>query len=74
MPTLSSTPVMLVATFQVPEHNTTAAIVSLTELGFVFGPRRTVTTTLVDTFDGRLHRGGLRLELRTSEGIDLVLS
>ena len=65
---------MLVSTFQVPEHDTTAAIASLAQFGFVFGPRRTVTTTLVDTFDGRLHRAGLRLELRTSEGTELVLS
>src|SRR4029078_11809262 len=40
----------------------------------LWGPRRRVTTTLVDTFDGRLHRAGLRLELRRSEGIELVLS
>jgi len=47
---------------------------SLTESGFVFDQPRTLTTTLVDTFDGRLHRAGLRLELRTSAGIELVLS
>lgn len=65
---------MSVATFQIPEHDTTAAVDSLAELGFVFDPPRSVTTTLVDTFDGRVHRAGLRLELRTSKGIELVLS
>ena len=47
---------------------------ALTELGLVFGPRRNMTTTLVDTFDGRLHGAGLRLELRRSEMVELVLS
>ncbi|WP_395153329.1 CHAD domain-containing protein [Ilumatobacter sp.] len=65
---------MTVATFQLPGKDVTAIVASLAELGFVFGPPRTLTTTLVDTFDGRLHRSGLRLELRTSEGIELVLS
>jgi CHAD domain-containing protein len=63
-----------VITFHVPGHDSAAAIASLVELGFVFGPQQTVTTTLVDTFDGRLHRAGLRLELRRSEALELVLS
>lgn len=65
---------MRVVTFRVPAHDTSDVMRALTELGLAFGPRRTVTTTLVDTFDGRLHRAGLRLELRRSEGIELVLS
>ena len=65
---------MRVVTFRVPAHDTSDVMRVLTELGLAFGPRRTVTTTLVDTFDGRLHRAGLRLELRRSEGIELVLS
>ncbi len=46
----------------------------LTDFGFLFGDPQTVTTTLVDTFDGRLRRAGLRLELRKSEQLELVLS
>jgi CHAD domain-containing protein len=65
---------MRVVTFRIPTHATTDVIGALTELGLVFGPRRTVTTTLVDTFDGRLHRASLRLELRRSGVIELVLS
>ena len=63
-----------VVTFQLPEHDTSSAIDALTAVGFEFGPPRTVTTTLVDTFDGRIHRAGLRLELRRAEAIELVLS
>ena len=51
-----------------------AAIGALTELGFAFGPPTLVTTTVLDTFDGRLHRAGLRLELRETTGLELVLS
>jgi CHAD domain-containing protein len=47
---------------------------SLSDLGFVFGEPRIVTTTLLDTFDGRLHRAGLKLELHESNGLELVLS
>jgi len=65
---------MPVVTFRVPAHATSDVIDAITELGLAFGPRRNVTTTLVDTFDGRLHGAGLRLELRRSELIELVLS
>jgi len=65
---------MSAATFQIPGHDARTAVGSLTGSGFVFDSPRTLTTTLVDTFDGRLHRNGLRLELRTSAGIELVLS
>jgi len=65
---------MSAATFQIPGHHTRTAVGSLTESGFGFDPPRALTTTLVDTFDGRLHRAGLRLELRMSAGIELVLS
>ncbi len=40
----------------------------------MFDQRRSVTTTLLDTFDGRLHRAGLKLELHESNGLELVLS
>ena len=52
----------------------TAVIAALTELGFAFGPSTSVTTSVLDTFDGRLHRAGLRLELRDSTRLELVLS
>jgi CHAD domain-containing protein len=47
---------------------------ALTDLGFEFGTTRTITTTLLDTFDGRLHREGLQLQLHQSEHPELVLS
>lgn len=74
MAALRSNPLISVATFQIPEYDTIAAVDSLTRLGFVFDPPRNVMTTLVDTFDGRVNRASLRLELRTSKGIQLVLS
>jgi CHAD domain-containing protein len=64
---------MGVVTFQLRGHEGTVSK-SLTGLGFVFGASRAVTTTVIDTFDGRLHRAGLRLQLNESEGIELVLS
>ena len=63
-----------VSTFAVPASDIAAAVDPLMELGFEFAPARQVTTTLVDTFDGRLHRAGLRLELRRSDTLELVLS
>ncbi len=61
------------ATFLVAgnERSTTEA---LTGLGFVFGSPRATTTTLLDTFDGRLHRGGLRLRVTESVRVELELS
>ena len=64
---------MHVATFQVTEHERTV-IESLTQLGFEFGSSSAMTTTLLDTFDGRLHRAGLRLHAEGSERVELVLS
>jgi CHAD domain-containing protein len=64
---------MGVVTFQLQGHESTVSE-SLTALGFVFGPSRAVTTTVIDTFDGRLHRAGLRLQVNKSEGLELVLS
>lgn len=55
-----------------PAHLPTA-LASLTDLGFDVDPQRTVTTTLLDTFDGRLHRAGLRLRLRESDEAGPVL-
>ena len=61
-------------TFLIVDRDAGAVVESLSDMGFVFGEPRTVTTTLLDTFDGRLHRAGLRLELHESNGLELVLS
>jgi CHAD domain-containing protein len=61
-----------VVTFQIQGHDSMVA--ALTDLGFAFGSARTITTTLLDTFDGRLHRAGLQLRLLQSEHLELVLS
>ncbi|MGE3621727.1 MAG: CHAD domain-containing protein [Acidimicrobiia bacterium] len=42
--------------------------------GFEVDAPVATTRTLLDTFDGRLHRAGLRLELRRGTGADLVLA
>jgi CHAD domain-containing protein len=65
---------MPVVTFVVPGTDTAAAVDALVGIGFVFDPPQTLTTTLVDTFDGRLHGAGLRLELRRSDALEVVLS
>jgi len=49
-------------------------IEALVELGLVFGASKTVTTSVLDTFDGELHRSGLRLEFIESDSRELVLS
>ncbi len=64
---------MRVVTFQLQGHETTA-IEALSALGFVFDTSRAVTITLLDTFDGRLHRAGLRLQANQSHGLELQLS
>ena len=61
------------ATFNVAGNERTV-INALTDLGFVFGSTRATTTTLLDTFDGRVHRAGLRLQVTESERVDLELS
>ena len=65
---------MTATTFLIADRDAGAVVESLSDLGFVFDERRTVTTTLLDTFDGRLHRAGLKLELHESNGLELVLS
>lgn len=42
--------------------------------GFQVERFRPVERTLLDTFDGRLHSAGIRLEVRRSVGLELVLS
>ncbi len=66
--------VMRVVTFRVERDDEATVIDTLTEVGFTFAPSRELTTTLLDTFDGRLHRAGLRLQLDESESSELVLS
>ncbi len=61
------------ATFHVAGHDRTT-IEALTELGFIFDSPRSTTTTLLDTFDGRLHRADLRLQVTESEQVELELS
>jgi CHAD domain-containing protein len=62
------------ASFTARDHGPASAVAGLSEVGFVFGPSHTVTRTLLDTFDGRLHGAGLRLELRQRDGFELILS
>ena len=61
------------ATFRVAGRERTT-IEALTDLGFVFGSPRATTTTLLDTFDGRLHRADLRLRVTESERVEVELS
>lgn len=61
------------ATFDVAGHED-ATIESLTVIGFAFGAPQSTTTTLLDTFDGRLNRAGLRLQVTESDRIHLELS
>lgn len=63
-----------VATFTANEHNPATAATLLAAMGFEFGPSRTVIRSLLDTFDGRLYRAGLRLELRECDGLELILT
>ena len=67
-------PVVSVVTLLVGGSESTAVIGALTALGFAVGSPTLVTTTALDTFDGRLHRAGLRLELRETSSLELVLS
>lgn len=50
------------------------AIARLVDLGFEVCLSGRVTRTLLDTFDGRLHRSGLRLEAREADRVELILS
>lgn len=61
------------ATFHVGGYEA-GALEALTDLGFVFDSPQATTTTLLDTFDGLLHRAGLRLRATECDRIDLELS
>jgi CHAD domain-containing protein len=47
-----------------PELGVEPVVAALAQQGFVAGPALSLRRTLLDTFDGRLHGAGLRLELR----------
>lgn len=60
-------------TFTHSRLTSTAAIAALVDAGFVLGAPRRSERTVLDTFDGRLNRAGLRLELRSGTAPELVL-
>lgn len=62
------------ATFIAGEPDRIAAIAALALVGFEFEPSRTATRTLLDTFDGRIHAAGLRLELFECDGLELIVT
>jgi len=64
---------MRVFTFLLPSR-ATPVIEAMAELGFVFGSSQAVMMTLLDTFDGRLYRAGLRLQATESEHVELELT
>ncbi|MFN0089682.1 MAG: CHAD domain-containing protein [Acidimicrobiales bacterium] len=69
--------IMAPVTFTIDAQDCGGVVASLTELGFVFEPARQARTTTLDTFDGRLHRAGLLLdldELDESGRLELTLS
>jgi len=47
---------------------------ALAGAGFEVGRFRPVERTLLDTFDGRLHAAGLRMELRRGDGLHLIVN
>jgi CHAD domain-containing protein len=63
-----------VVAFAGNEHDPATAIARLERMGFEFDPCSTVIRTLLDTVDGRLHRAGLRLEVRECDGLQLILT
>lgn len=62
------------ATFTSNERHVADIVSALADDGFEFGTTRPVTRTWLDTFDGRLHAAGLRLELLRAGGLSLVLA
>lgn len=60
--------------FTSPDVGTSLVVDALAAAGFDVGRSRSVARTLLDTFDGRLHAAGLRLELHHGRGSELVLT
>ncbi|HJR25234.1 MAG TPA: hypothetical protein VJ804_07150, partial [Acidimicrobiales bacterium] len=50
------------------------ATAALARAGLELGPPVRLVRTVMDTFDGRLHAAGLRLELEEAPGFELVLT
>lgn len=59
--------------FTSSEHRLAKLSRALTDAGFVVGPWAPGRRTVLDTFDGRLHAAGLRLELSDLHRPELVL-
>lgn len=62
------------ATYKSSERSADDVVGALIGEGFEVGTARPVTRTWLDTFDGRLHAAGLRLELRRAGDLGLVLA
>jgi CHAD domain-containing protein len=62
------------ATFTHPELDVAALGISLGDAGFVPSPPESFRRTVLDTFDGRLHAAGLRLERVGGAEPELVLT
>jgi len=60
--------------FTHPDLGAEPVVAALEEEGFEASPPVELRRTLLDTFDGRLHAAGLRLELRQASGHALVLT
>jgi CHAD domain-containing protein len=56
-----------------PELTADAAVDALRAAGFEVDPPKVSQRVVLDTFDGRLHRAGLRLEARSGDDSGLVL-
>jgi CHAD domain-containing protein len=63
-----------VATFTAHDQDPVTVIARLAGMGFEFGPSRPLIRSLLDTFDGRLHGAGLRLELCECDDLELILT
>jgi CHAD domain-containing protein len=67
----SATSVFVPGPGRLQARDVTSALVGA---GFELAPFRGVHRTLLDTFDGRLHAAGIRLEVRVGAGMELVVS
>ena len=64
----------VITTFAGPARDPGDVAAALVRAGFVLGPAQPIVRTLIDTFDGRLHVAGLRLECREGRSTELLLS
>ena len=63
----------MATTFTHPELTADAVVDALEHAGFAVEPARRATRVVLDTFDGRLHAAGLRLEHHRDPELALVL-